>query len=333
MDQSRVVEIWNAVLGKSGSGYLIGDDVVLTAHHVVDGVRMRGSVEVRQLDPAGRTDWTAAELVWLPEAAASEISPDADGALLRITGPDWQPPVAPPVRFGRIVGRNRVPCLGLGFPDAVTRPDHARDTMPIRGHVDPLHGMKSRMTTVHVDVGIVPSRSGWRGSSGTGLLCGPHLIAVVTTEKSLAPGVLEAVPVSVLAELPGFEQTLRAHGVHFVTEEIGEASPDADDEPDYAPIAIPPPSSRHRLAVGAGGHRPPPSGGSQYPIRPGGDSGGRVPRRRTRRFHRSHRGMRSRSHRAGGGGTRRAARRSAQQRRRPGPGSAWGAHAAVPAAQ
>ncbi|MGW3177200.1 trypsin-like serine protease [Streptomyces sp. NPDC001153] len=247
MDQARVMEIWNPVLGKSGSGYLIGDDVVLTAHHVVDGVRMRGSVEVRQLDPEGRTDWTDAELVWLPEAAASEVLPDADGALLRITGPDWQPPVTPPVRFGRIVGKNRVPCLGLGFPDAVTRPDHARDTMPIRGHVDPLHGMKSRMTTVHVDVGIVPSRSGWHGSSGTGLLCGPHLIAVVTTEKSFAPGVLEAVPVSGLAELSGFEQTLRDHGVHFVTEDIGEASPDPDDEPDYAPIAIPPPSSRRRL--------------------------------------------------------------------------------------
>ncbi|MEV7129212.1 trypsin-like serine protease [Streptomyces sp. NPDC093260] len=247
MDQARVMEIWNPVLGKSGSGYLIGDDVVLTAHHVVDGVRMCGSVEVRQLDPAGRTDWTAAELVWLPEAAASQVLPDADGALLRITGPGWQPPVTPPVRFGRIVGKNRVPCLGLGFPDAVTRPDHARDTMPIRGHVDPLHGMKSRMTTVHVDEGIVLSRSGWRGSSGTGLLCGPHLIAVLTTEKSFAPGVLEAVPVSVLAELPGFEQTLRGHGVHFVTEDIGETSSDPDDEPDYAPIAMPPPSSRHRL--------------------------------------------------------------------------------------
>ncbi|MFH8411219.1 trypsin-like serine protease [Streptomyces sp. NPDC018019] len=248
MEQARVTEIWNPVLGKSGSGYLIGDDVVLTAHHVVEGIRMRGSVEVRQLDPEGRTDWTAAELMWLPDAAASEVSRDADAALLRITGPDWQPPVAPPVRFGRIVGRNRVPCLGLGFPDAVVRPDHVRDTMPIRGHVDPLHGMKSRLTTVHVDVGIVPpSRSEWHGSSGAGLLCGPHLIAVVTMGKSIAPGVLEAVPVSVLAELPGFEQTLRAHGVHFVTEDIGEASPDSDDEPDYGPIALPPPSSRHLL--------------------------------------------------------------------------------------
>ncbi|MCM2387542.1 hypothetical protein NBG84_04325 [Streptomyces sp. CWNU-1] len=250
------MEIWNPVLGKSGSGYLVSDDVVLTAHHVVDGVRMRGSVEVRQLDWEGHTDWAAAELLWLPEQAASEVLPDADAALLRITGADWRPPLTPPVRFGRVVGKNRVPCLGLGFPDAVARPDHARDTMPIRGHVDPLHGMKSRMTTVHVDVGIVPSRSGWHGSSGTGLLCGPHLIAVVTTEKSFAPGVLEAVPVSALAELPGFEQTLRAHGVHFVTEEIDGVSPDPDDELDYAPIAIPPPSLRHqakRLLVPAAG--------------------------------------------------------------------------------
>ena len=54
MDQARVMEIWNPVLGKSGSGYLIGDDVVLTAHHVVDGVRMRGSVEVRPLAGMGK---------------------------------------------------------------------------------------------------------------------------------------------------------------------------------------------------------------------------------------------------------------------------------------
>ncbi|MFD5452385.1 trypsin-like serine protease [Streptomyces sp. NPDC127100] len=247
MDQARVMEIWNPASGRSGSGYLIGDHVVLTAHHIVDGVPMRGGVEVRQLDPESRTDWTAAELVWLPEEAASGVLPDADGALLRITGPDWRPPVTPPVRFGRVVGKHRVPCVGLGFPDAVTRPDHARDTMPVRGHVDPLHGMRSRMTTVQVDVGIVPSRSGWRGSSGTGLLCGPHLIAVVTTEKGFAPGVLEAVPVSVLAELPGFEQTLRAHGVHFVVEDVDGAPPGPDDEPDHTPIALPPPSSRQRL--------------------------------------------------------------------------------------
>ncbi|MEV8128729.1 trypsin-like serine protease [Streptomyces sp. NPDC085944] len=247
MDQARVMEIWNPVSKRSGSGYLIGDDVVLTAHHIVAEVPPRAGVEVRQLDPGGGTDWMSAELVWLPEATASGASPDTDGALLRITAPNWRPPATPAVRFGRVVGKHRLPCVGLGFPDAVTRPGRVRDTMPIRGHVDPLHGMKSRMTTVQVDEGIVPSRSGWRGSSGTGLLCGPHLIAVVTAEKSLAPGVLEAVPVSVLAELPGFERTLYAHGVHFVTEDIDGAPPDPDDEPDYTPIAIPPPSSRHRL--------------------------------------------------------------------------------------
>lgn len=241
------MEIWNPVRGRAGSGYLIGDDLVLTARHVVDGVRERGSLEIRQLDPEGRTDWKAAELVWLPEAVASGALPDADGALLRITGPDWQPPRTPPVRFGRIVGKDRVPCLGLGFPHAAARPDHVRDTMPVRGHVDPLHGMKSKLITVHVDVGIVPNRSEWRGSSGTGLLCGPYLIAVVTKEMGLASGVLEAVPISLLAELPGFEQTLRAHGAHFVLENVGGPSSDPDDEPDHAPIAIPPPPLRRRL--------------------------------------------------------------------------------------
>ncbi|WP_438484459.1 NACHT domain-containing protein [Streptomyces sp. S186] len=241
------MEIWNPVLGKSGSGYLLGDEVVLTALHVVDGVHAGGGVEVRQLDPEGRTAWTAAELLWRPEAAGAGALPETDGALLRITGPEWQPPMTPPVRFGRIVGRDRVPCLGLGFPNAVARADHSRDTMPMRGHVDPLHGMKSRMTTVHVDVGIVPGRSGWRGSSGTGLFCDVHLVAVVTTEKSLAPGVLEAVPVHVLAELPGFEQTLSAHGIHFVVEDIGGSPPDPGGDTGFAPIAMPPPAVRHRL--------------------------------------------------------------------------------------
>ncbi|GGL66807.1 hypothetical protein GCM10010129_07790 [Streptomyces fumigatiscleroticus] len=242
MDQTRVMEIWNPVRRKSGSGYLIGDEVVLTSLHVLEGIPARGPVEVRQLDPEGRTAWVAAELAWLPEAEASE----ADGALLRIIAPDWQPPVTSPVRFGRIVGQDRVPCLGLDFPNAVARPDHARDTMPIRGHVDPLHGMKSRMATVHVDVGIVPNHSGWKGSSGTGLFCGPHLVAVVTQAKGLAPGVLEAVPVSVLAELPGFERTLRAYGTHFVTEDVGGLAADPGADTDFPTIAVAPPSLRQR---------------------------------------------------------------------------------------
>ncbi|MFF3504075.1 hypothetical protein [Streptomyces sp. NPDC003247] len=244
MDRTRVVEVWNPVLGTSGSGYLIGDDVVLTALHVVEGAHARGGVEVRPLDPGGGTVWTVAELVW--PAGATRASPGADAALLRITGPEWRPPMAPPVRFGRIVGKDRVPCLGLGFPDAVARPGRTRDTMPIRGHVDPLHGMKSRMTTVHVDVGIVPDRSGWQGGSGTGLFCEPHLVAVVTKAMGFASGVLEAVPVDVLAELPGFEQSLRTHGVPFVVEDIGGAPPDGEDDSDVPPIALPPPSLPRR---------------------------------------------------------------------------------------
>ena len=269
MDRTRVVEIWNPVLGESGSGYLVGDDVVLTSRHVVGGVPARGRVDVRRLDAHGRAEWAAAELVWHPDVEGPDVHEEtnvpeqvnvpeeADGALLRITEPDWQPPVSPPVRFGRVVGQDRVPCLGLGFPDAAVRPDKVRDTMPIRGHVDPLHGIKSAMTTVHVDVGIVPDRARWRGSSGAALFCGAHLVAVVTTVKRLAPGVLGAVPLGLLAEHPGFARTLRAHGVHDVVEDVDGAPPDPAAGPGPLAIAVPRPSVRDRagrtLASTAGG--------------------------------------------------------------------------------
>jgi len=63
---------------------------------------------------------------------------DADEALLRISVAHWQPQPGLPVHFGRVLGHDRIPCLGLGFPDAAKRSPHERDTMPVRGHVDPL---------------------------------------------------------------------------------------------------------------------------------------------------------------------------------------------------
>ncbi|MEX3106236.1 trypsin-like peptidase domain-containing protein [Streptomyces sp. ST1020] len=240
MDEARVVEIWNPAGGRTGSGYLLGDDLVLTSCHVLDGTPAGGAVEVRQLDALGRTRWLPADVVWLP----SPTDADADAALLRVTDDRWHPPPGPPVRFGRVVGRDRVPCLGLGFPGAARRSAYERDTMPVRGHVDPLHGMKSGLLTVHVDTGIAPAREGWRGASGAALLCGPRLVAVVRAEKAVAPGVLDAVPVTALAELPGFRQTLETYGVRLVVEDVGGAAP---ERPSLVPVGVSPPPWRHRL--------------------------------------------------------------------------------------
>ncbi|QZZ25278.1 trypsin-like peptidase domain-containing protein [Streptomyces sp. ST1015] len=87
MDEARVVEIWNPAGGRTGSGYLLGDDLVLTSCHVLDGTPAGGAVEVRQLDALGRTRWLPADVVWLP----SPTDADADAALLRVTDDRWHP--------------------------------------------------------------------------------------------------------------------------------------------------------------------------------------------------------------------------------------------------
>ncbi|WP_416974151.1 hypothetical protein [Streptomyces sp. 4F14] len=246
MDEARVVEVWNPAGRKSGSGYLLGDGLVLTSCHVLDGTPRGGTVEVRQLDVRGRTQWLPADVVWLPDQAGPAPRAEADGALLRVTDARWALPPGPPVRFGRVLGPAPVACVGLGFPYAARRSEDERDTMPVRGHVDPLHGMKSGLLTVHVDTGIVPERSGWRGASGTAVLCGPHLVAVLRAEKDVAPGVLDAVPVTALAELPGFRQTLEAYGVHLVVEDVGGREPEPGG-PGLVPVSMPPPAWRHQV--------------------------------------------------------------------------------------
>lgn len=247
MDEARVVEIWNPAGRRTGSGYLLGDDLVLTSCHVLEGTPADGRVEVRQLDTLGRTEWLPADVVWLPEQPGGAPPAEVDGALVRISAPQWRPPPGPPVRYGRITGRDRVPCLGLGFPDAARRSVHERDTMPVRGHVDPLHAMKSGLLTVHVDGGIVPGRAGWHGGSGTAVLCGPHLVAVLRAEKAVALGVLDAVPVAALAEQPGFRQTLETYGVHLVVEDIGGPVREPWTGPGLLPVVVPSPSRWQRL--------------------------------------------------------------------------------------
>jgi hypothetical protein len=88
VDVRRVVEIWNPVGKCSGTGYLVADDIVLTALHNVLGC---GDLEVRGLGDDSK--WLAAEVLWpLTEPPDLEREPQADGALVRITDPGWVPP-------------------------------------------------------------------------------------------------------------------------------------------------------------------------------------------------------------------------------------------------
>ena len=245
MDQARVVEVWapgagQAGTGRVGTGYLLADRLVLTSYHVVQNVAPGGRVEVRPLEVPQRTGWLAAARCWPHEPVDLDAAADHDAALLVIDGPHGAGPPAGAVRFGRITGQDKVPCTGLGFPDAEARPGSRRDTMPVRGHVDALHARRSGMLTVHVDEGVVPRRlaggSGWAGSSGTAVFCGSLLIGVLATDRPVAQdaSVLGAVPVTTLAGLPGFRETLAVHGVDLRLE---HASPAARHLADYLTAA------------------------------------------------------------------------------------------------
>ncbi|QHA07526.1 hypothetical protein GQF42_33220 [Streptomyces broussonetiae] len=263
MDRARVVEIWNSARKEDnfGTGYLISSHLLLTAYHIVGRTDVAdGAVKVRRLDQAGGSEWMNAELIWPTQLVDIKAHPERDAALFRITDASGRAPRLTPTRLGRILGEDRVPCLGLGFPDAAVDRDRPRrrDTMAVRGHVDPLHAMKSGMLTVHVDSGVVPKRlstgSSWYGASGTAMFCGPFLVAVLATDKKISDtaNVLDAVPVTALAAQPGFAEALAEHGVHCIVEDVPVQRPDEHPDSPYSSIAMTQASRAQRVRFSLG---------------------------------------------------------------------------------
>jgi tetratricopeptide (TPR) repeat protein len=228
MERERVTEIWVDGQMQNGSGYLLADRLVLTCWHVVKGVDLGGRVEVRPLGrPASAARLSASVRWFLPEVTYDVIKNKAwlDAALLEIDDPGWHParPYAS-VRFGRVPAEDRVACRGSGFPDAEYRTDeNVRDTLPVRGLVDPLHRAKSGMLTIRADKGTELEHStDWKGGSGTALFCDSLLIGVLALARPHDPGVLIAVPVTALEDLPGFGDTLTEHRVPLRFEDASD---------------------------------------------------------------------------------------------------------------
>lgn len=227
MERSRVVEVYCAASGRFGSGYLVTGGTVLTAWHLVEAADSGEFVEIRPLAvdrPPG--PWFQAVVVWpAPPAAPGPL----DIALLAIQDTNWDAPHLTQVLWGRIVEDWPVAVIGLGFPDAAAggHPDTTvRDTLPLRGHIDPLAHTKSsaRHVMVGLDGPLVPARatdtkaqSPWSGASGTALFAadGGILLAVATADHRLAldARTLIATPVWALTQDQGFPAVAAAHGI------------------------------------------------------------------------------------------------------------------------
>ncbi|MGW1209949.1 NACHT domain-containing protein [Streptomyces sp. NPDC002499] len=212
---------------------------MLTAYHVVRDLPPNTPVEVRPLDRHARHRWLVSRVCWPTAPVDLDRFPEQDVALLVIEEPAWREEGLPGrMRFGEVTGQERVPCQGIGFPDAEARPGNLRDTMVVRGSADPLQAVKSRLMTVHVDEGIVPRQlaggSGWAGASGTALFCGLLLIGVLVTDRAVSvdASVLAAVPITTPAGLPGFRAALAAQGLRDL---VIEPAPVPDTERLLAP--------------------------------------------------------------------------------------------------
>ncbi|MEO3790607.1 tetratricopeptide repeat protein [Nonomuraea sp. B10E15] len=184
----RVVEVYSGhddLVGVTGSGYVIGADLVLASGQVV------GPGRPCQVRAPWSARWIAAEQVWRGRGAASAV-------LLRVPGSPWaELPGIEHVRWARAAAPG-VRCLARGFPRAGQRAGF-RDAETLAGVVDAPADAASKALTVSVGnpgSHAVPG-SLWGGLPGAALLAEPagQLIGVITS--GTAPR-LDAVPVTAL---------------------------------------------------------------------------------------------------------------------------------------
>jgi len=210
VDRYRVCELYAAGqdAAGSGSGYRLGDRLVVTAWHVIAPAvaRAGGQVLVR---PVGVREWLPAGVEWQ--------NADTDAALVGIEGEGWRAPGGESVlRWGELAGSDPVPCAAVGFPWASVRPDRVRDTAHLYGQLAPLGQLKAGRLDLDVASASPSARPGgspWAGMSGAGVISDGHLVGVITVDPARYQDRLVAVPVSQLLADPGFRAGLAAHGM------------------------------------------------------------------------------------------------------------------------
>ena len=193
VDRYRVCELYaeGPESEDSGSGYRLGDRLVLTARHVIAPALAGpgGRVLVR---PAWVPGWLPAQMQWQDA--------DADAALIVIEDQGWRARDGESVlRWGHLAGADPVPCAAVGFPWASVRPDQVRDTAHVYGQLAPLGRLKAGRLDLDVASASPLAREGgspWAGMSGAAVIADSHLVGVITVDPVRYGGRLVAVPVS-----------------------------------------------------------------------------------------------------------------------------------------
>ncbi|MEU0896760.1 NACHT domain-containing protein [Streptomyces massasporeus] len=202
--RSRVAAVFGA---RQGSGYLLGPRLVLTAAHVVEerdtaeAVVFGGVGEVlcdvvwRRKDDACDAALLVARVDIVPDDVAAEFAPLRWGELIRLD--------------------TQENCQAIGFPLVQRDEQDNLNSEQLLGRVKPGSSILSGRYVLESS-GTPPQptadRSPWSGLSGAGLFCKGALIGVVITAPTgWHNGRVEAVPVRVIADDPGFRNALGRH--------------------------------------------------------------------------------------------------------------------------
>lgn len=161
-----------------GSGYLVRNQVVLTAAHVVYGAV---AVSVRR---QGDTEFPATVLL--------ATGPDVDFAVLAVPGVRAEQPAAYGMVSRETPGRI-ADCRTIGFPrfKEVRRDGRRiRDSVQVDGYLPSAEGLVSGYLTLRADTSpreLAGAESAWSGMSGAAVFAGETLVGVVT-EHHLVEG-------------------------------------------------------------------------------------------------------------------------------------------------
>ncbi|GHJ47599.1 hypothetical protein Cs7R123_49410 [Catellatospora sp. TT07R-123] len=156
---------------KSGSGYAIGPDLVLTAGHIVGAL---GKLCIVQ--PFGKPKYKAV-VVWRGDGL------DVDAALVQLRVAAWTP-AETVTRYGRLVGSRPIGCVTVGYSWARKKTNSPRPGRIEEGHwlVMPSTGIEDQRYALSSDIAVPKERildqnakdmlykSPWAGHSGSALI-------------------------------------------------------------------------------------------------------------------------------------------------------------------
>lgn len=205
MDKNLLIEIFvpsddGTEQGRIGTGYPIGDGLILTAGHILGSLRSDAGVSVRwhhqKNNPAGK--WQSATVKW-PGTA------DLDAAVLSCDFHDAVKGCCRPL--SRLPPATHQKWESEGFPAVGARDDGSRAATPMWGTVAAAADSANRFTVGAEYPTSLPD--GWRGASGSPVFVGNMIMGVVVTcPAHFDQTRLEATPAWKLFENEDFRKLL-----------------------------------------------------------------------------------------------------------------------------